>query len=501
VAAILLARSGLSVVVLEEKAMVGGAVKTERPFAKAPELGVSSGAYLLGLMPPELLRELRIDLPLRRRDPHYFLPTTDRRYLLFGSNADETKRQLLAFFSERDYRANQALQAELAMLRDDIAPTWLDEPLSIEETGDRYVRRELRDVFIALCRGTIASYLDRFDFKSDLIKAMYAVTDAFSGLSGGFDTPGTGMNFLVHNMCRLPGADGTWMIVEGGMGVITERLAAEARRSGATILTGRKVEQIESRAGAVTGVVLEGGARIDASVVVSGADPYRTRALAGSIDAALSRRLDAMRRDGSTMKVNLALTGLPKFKCLPEDRGQYGPTIHLLPDEDVVLETIKRAHADAMRGVLPEFPTIEWYIHTTVDPTLRDAEGRHNSALFVEWVPYELSSGKTWADEEARYVEHLLSICDRFAPGTSDLVLDTFSLTPPGTERHFGITRGHIHHIDNSYGFADRVPYRFGLGGLYSASAGTHPAGSVIGCGGHNAAKAVLADLGRARSP
>lgn len=61
---------------------------------------------------------------------------------------------------------------------------------------------------------------------------------------------------------------------------------------------------------------------------------------------------------------------------------------------------------------------------------------------------------------QERYVAHLLSICDRFAPGTSDLVVDTFTLTPPKIESHFGITRGHIHHIDNSFGFDERFPYR-----------------------------------------
>jgi phytoene dehydrogenase-like protein len=498
-AAVLLARRGLDVLVLEEKGTVGGAVKTERPFVKAPGLGVSSGSYLLGLAPPELLAELGIDLPLRRRDPHYFLPTTDRRYLLFGSDQAAMQRQFLEFFSEQDWKANAALQAELAALRADIAPTWLEPPLSIEETAERRVRPALRQIFVKLCRGTISEYLDRFGFKSDLIRAMYAVTDAFSGLAGGFDSPGTGMNFLIHNMCRLPGGDGTWMIVEGGMGTVSRLLAEKARAEGATIVTGVRVAQIESSGGAVTGVLLEDGARIAAKTVVSNADPFRTRALAGeaAIGAALSKRLDAMATDGSTLKINLAMTSLPSFTCLPEDRGQFGPTIHLLPDEDVVMDVLRRAHSDAMSGRLPEFPAIEWYFHTPIDPTLRDAEGHHNAALFVQWVPYTLANGETWEDAEPRYVKHLLSICDRFAPGTSDRVLETFTLAPPGIERHFGITKGHIHHVDNRFGFADRVPHRFGLSGLYSCSAGTHPAGSVIGAAGHNAAKAALADLGK----
>jgi phytoene dehydrogenase-like protein len=166
-----------------------------------------------------------------------------------------------------------------------------------------------------------------------------------------------------------------------------------------------------------------------------------------------------------------------------------------LPDEADVMRSLRESFADVRAGRLPDFPTIEWYVHTTIDPSLRDAAGRHNAALFVQWVPYALA-GTTWEAEESRYVSHLLSICDRFAPGTSDLVVDAFALPPPKIEKHFGITRGHIHHVDNSFGFADRLPYRTPIAGLYSASAGTHPAGSVIGCAGHNAAMRVLADLG-----
>jgi phytoene dehydrogenase-like protein len=497
VCATLLARAGLRVILMEEKGTVGGACKTERPFAKAPDLQCSTGAYLLGLFPPELLTTLGISLPLLRRDPHYFLPTTDGRYLLFGSDRAALEQQFHSFFSDRDWRANEALQIELAQIRDDIAPTWLREPLSIEATADAYVRPALRQAFIDLCRKPVGGYLARFDFKSDLLRAMYAATDAFSGSSGGFGTPGTGMNFLVHNMCRLPGSDGTFMIVRGGMGTVTERIAAAARSAGVVIETHRRVERIICESGRVSGVALADGDEIRAQVVVCNADPFRMIDLVGrgALPSEWVQRVDACARDGTTMKVNLALRGLPKFTCLAEDKGQFGPTIHLLPDEAEVMASLERGYLDVQAGRLPDFPTIEWYIHTTVDPGLRDGAGHHNSALFVQWVPYALSGGRSWESEEARYVEHLLSICDRFAPGTSDLVVDTFTLTPPKIERHFGITRGHIHHLDNIFGFADRLPYATPIPGLYSCSAGTHPAGSVIGCAGHNAAVRVLQDM------
>jgi phytoene dehydrogenase-like protein len=493
VAALVLARRGLDVLVLEEKEVVGGAARTEHPFGRAPGLAASTGAYLLGLMPPELLRKLGISLPLLRRDPHYFLPTTGKRYLLFGSNAAAMKEQFLGFFSEQDFRANQALQVEIADIREDVAPTWLEEPLSIEDTAAKFLRPALRQVFVDLCRKPVGQYLDRFGFRSDLLKAMYAVTDGFSGLNGDWDTPGTGMNFLVHNMCRLPGSDGTWMIVKGGMGTVTQQFAAAVREAGARIETGRPVQSI---AQGPLRVQLRDGTEVRARAVVVNADPFRLGALLGreSLPAAWNARVDGYRRDGTTFKVNLALKGLPRFTCLPEDRGQFGSTMHLLPDEREVMPAMRKAFADVKAGQLPELPTIEWYVHTTVDPSLRDAQGHHSSALFVQWVPYELK-GTSWDAEEERYVRHLLGICDRFAPGTSALVADTFPLSPPKIEQHFGITRGHIHHVDNAFGFADRLPYATPIEGVYSCSAGCHPAGSVIGAAGHNAAERVIRDL------
>ncbi len=497
VAALLLARQGLDVVVVEEKNVVGGACRTEKPFASAPNLGLSTGAYLLGLMPPELIEILDIEIPLIRRDPHYFLPTTDNRYLLFGSDTDEMERQFKSFFSEADWKADRALQNEIAQIREDIAPTWLQEPLSIEDTAERYVRPELREIFINLCRKPVGEYLDRFDFKSDLVKAMYAVTDGFSGLNGSWDTPGTGMNFLIHNMCRLPGSDGTWTIVKGGMGTVTSRLADAARKAGAKIETGRGVSRILVENGIAKGVVFHDGSELSATSIVVNADPFRMRDLVGMENFPLEydRRLDNYRKDGTTFKVNLCLKGLPKFTCLSEDRGQYGTTIHLLPEEGEVMAVLRQAFADVQAGKLPDFPAIEWYIHTTLDPSLQDNFGHHNSALFVQWVPYELQ-GTSWENEENRYIEHLLKICDRFAPGTSHLVQEVFPLHPQKIEQHFGLTRGHIHHIDNSFGFADRLPYVTPIQGLYSASAGCHPAGSVIGAAGHNAAMQVMKDLG-----
>ena len=176
----------------------------------------------------------------------------------------------------------------------------------------------------------------------------------------------------------------------------------------------------------------------------------------------------------------------------------FGATTHILPDERDARRALAESYAAAARGELPESPSIQLYLQATLDPSSADPEGRTSAALFVQPVPYALSGGRSWDAEEAKYVQHLLAICDRFAPGIRDLVVDTFTLHPPKIEQHFGMTRGHVHHVDNSFGFADRIPYATPVQGLYSCSAGTHPGAAVIGAAGHNAAMRVLEDLGKA---
>lgn len=496
VAATMLARSGMHVHILEEKSVIGGATKTEYPFIKAPNLGASTASYLLGVMPPEILTKLGANIRLIRRDPHYFLPTLDGRYLLLGSDKVAMHKQFLRFFSQGDFDANEALCTEISHIREDLAPSWLHEPCDLFTTAKKYIRPKLRRVFTNLVTQPVENYLARFDFKSELLIAMYAVTDGFSGLTGSFGTPKTGMNFLVHNMCRLPGSDGTFMIVEGGMGAIAKELLRLAKLSGAQITTNALVEHILVSNGKVDGVMLKNGKEFKADIVLVNADPFRLQKLVGNknLPTSFNQKLNGMKRLGTTMKINLALDSLPIFSCLPKKCGQHNGTIHLLRQGDKIIDGIKNGFNRVQQGLLDDFPTIEWYIHTEADPTLQDSKKHHNSAFFVQWVPYNLKNS-TWANEEEKYVRHLFSIAESFAPGFTKSVVDYSVLTPPKIEKEIGISYGHIHHIDNTFGFDQRMPYSTPISGLYSCSAGCHPAGSVIGAAGHNAANRIIMDI------
>jgi phytoene dehydrogenase-like protein len=596
-AAFLLAKQGLVVRVVEASDVAGGACRTEHPFPRMPGLGQSSGAYLLGVMPPELYRLYGLAeagvVPLRR-DPHYFLPTPtptkgstmsssssssssrsgsggssttqQARSLLFGADPAANRQQFHAFFGpqqgEAEWQADQRMQQELAQLREDLAPAWLRPPPALPSSAsaedvartvaERYVRPQLRAAFVGLMTRPALHYVERFGSQSELMKAMMVVTDGLSGLAGGIDDASTGPNFMAHNMCRLPGAGGTWMVVQGGMGSVTRALARRAAEAGARLTTGSRVASIDfdrpSSGGSsgtskavVTGVTLESGECVRAKAVVVNADPFTLRRLVdGGVSSSsgsnsgssssnakntpsttttttsrfspqFNARLDALERGGFTAKVNLALRRLPTFTCLPDpSSGQHRTTAHLLPGVGDglsreggcrVLDALREGHSAAVRGeVDPENTAIEVYFHTTVDRSLsrRAPHGSHSAALFVQHIPYERADGQAWdGAAEKKLADDLLRACDAFAPDFSSCVADTFTLSPKGIERHFGIHRGHIHHVDNGAFFSQRFPYRVpGVDGLFSASAGTHPAGSVIGCGGHNAAGVVARALG-----
>jgi phytoene dehydrogenase-like protein len=497
VCATFLARSGLKVVVLEDRDVIGGACRTEKPFGKVPDLVASTGAYLIGLMPPELMAMLGVNIPLIKRKPHYFLPTRESGYLLLGAG-DDTRKQFHQFFSEQDWQADQALQAELEAIRSDLHRCFLEEPLSVEETAEQYIRPELRQVFINLCRGSVGSYLDRFPFRSELLKAMYASTDGFTGCYGTWDTPGTGFNFLLHNMCRLPGADGTWMTVDGGMGTVTRLLAEAAQSAGVEFRTSCKVASIAQTAGKVDGVALADGSELKAPVVVCNCDPYRMRDLFGSahLSAAFNQRLDRYAKlTGTSYKLNIVLDRLPTFRCLPEDRGQFNTTIHLLPEGPGIIEKLKEIHRAAESGRLPDNPLVEWYFN----PSLKDDAGRSSSALFVQSAPYEPEGG--WAQSESKFINRLLSTLDEFAPGTSNLVVDMLPLSPKAIEERFGIRGGHIFHVDHRFPLNERLPYAIpGVAGLYACGAACHPGGGVTGAPGYISSQKVLKDLAIVKS-
>lgn len=494
----MLARGGLKVHVLEDRAAVGGGCRTEFPFANAPRLAASIGAHRLGFVPRDLLRLLGVALPLRPRDPCTFVPgRKPGEYLLAGPGHESMREAVATVAGEAEAKALAAMHAELDAILGDLAPAWVAGALDVEETGERFVHASRREAFVGLCRGSVGAYVEKFGVKSDLVRAAIAGATLATSF-GAWTTPGTGAALLVSHAAKSLAGGGD-AVPEGGMGAVMKVLADAAVKAGVTIATGKTATQIVVEGNTVVGVQLRDGEILRATTVVSSADPSRLRALVG--DALLTpdyvKRIEGFERPGSAAKVNLALSALPKFAALAEDKGQHGATIHLVPGVGVgsdVVASLASSFADAEAGKLPSAPPLELVIPTATDVALRDAEGRHHASILVPWAPYDLA-GTTWAAEEDAFMKGVLAIVDGFAPGTSDLVVDAFALSPKKLETHFGVTRGHVHHVDDSFIFGDRLPYTTPIGGLYACGAGCAPAGGVFAVAGHNAGKRVLADL------
>jgi phytoene dehydrogenase-like protein len=488
VCALALARTGLNVIVFEERPLVGGVHRTEFPFAKAPRLAAATGAHRLGFFPQEFARQLRVDLGIVPREPALFAPTTEPGRFLLATAGNDGLRAAATKLSPNDGPALEAMHAELDAMLADLGSAWLAGALPVEDTADRFVRPELRDKFVALCRGSLAEYVARFRIHSGLIKSVLA-TEAVIGSWASFDTPGSGAPLLVRHAARAHagGGDGVSLLPGNHAGIVRALFDA-CQSARVKIVTGVAVRDITIEGNAVAGVVLADGRAIRCTTVIANADPVRLSALAGAhhLTGPFAAKVAAFARPGTAAKVNLALSSLPRFAALPDDEGQHRATTLLIPGGEDGVRHIARSFAEASAGSFPSSPPLE--IVFSSDDSL------HHASILIPWAPYDLA-GTTWAAEEDRALGTVLDVLESFAPGTRALVVDAQFLHPKKLETHFGVTRGHLRHTDDTFVFGDRMPYVTPVTGLYSCSSACAPAGGMLGIAGHNAATRVLADF------
>jgi len=340
-------------------------------------------------------------------------------------------------------------------------------------------------------------FLDEW-FESGEIKVTLA-TDAVIGANGGPRSPGTAYILLHHVMGSVGGHRGLWGFVRGGMGAVSEAIAASARSRGVEIRTNAGVSHIKVANGRARGVVLESGEEIDASTVISNLTPQLTFLRLIDEDALPGDFVHAIRRyrsEGTSCKINLALSGLPNFRALPGAPGpQHGATMHICPS----IEYIERAWDDAKYGRPSQSPLLELTVPTMYDPTLAP-EGKHIMGIFIQYAPYTLSDG-TWDELREPFGYRVLDMIEEYAPGFRDCVIHQQVLTPLDLERRFGLTGGNIFHGEMSLDqmfvmrpVAGSARYRTPVRGLYLCGSGTHPGGGVMGAPGYNAAREILKD-------
>jgi phytoene dehydrogenase-like protein len=340
-----------------------------------------------------------------------------------------------------------------------------------------------------------ADYLDEW-FESDEIKATL-VTDGVIGANGGPRSPGTAYVLMHHCMGGVGGHRGVWGFVRGGMGAIPESIAASARARGAVIRTNAPVSRISVRNGRATGVVLESGEEIDAKLVASCCDPKVTfLKLVDGLDPEFLEAIRGFRCEGTSAKINLALNGLPNFKCLPGDNGpQHRTTMHICPSVDY----LEHAWDDAKYGRPSHSPLLEMTIPTLYDASLAPP-GKHIMGIFLQYAPYSLKSGN-WDALRDQFADRAFELIEEYAPGFRSLVEHRQVLTPLDLERRYAITGGNIFHgemsLDQMFAMrpvAGYARYRMPIKGLYLCGSGAHPGGGVMGHPGHNAAREILKD-------
>ena len=505
VCAAYLARAGKRVLVLERRERLGGAAVSEEVF---PGVRFSVFSYVVSLLRPEIIR----DLELPRHGLHILplestvTPLPNGDYLGQWADHDQNRREL-ARHSLRDAEAYDEFGRLMHQMARAIKPFLAmtpPDPASLaprDVAGMLRLASELRGLdpqhFHALHKlltMSAADYLDEW-FESGPLKA----TKAASGIIGTFlgpRSPGTAYVLLHHYMGEIDGVFRAWGFAKGGNGSVSGAIAAAAREHGAELRTDAPVARVLVTNGRADGVVLENGDEIRANLVVSGLDPRRTFIdLVGDahLPPEFVAAIERFKFRGSSGKVNLALSELPKFTALPADGAHLRGAISISPS----VEYLERAYDDAKYGHVSRRPYMDIVIPSMIDPAMAP-RGKHVMSCFVQYVPYNVQGGWTDAAREA-FGDTVIDTLAEYAPNIKSAILHRQVITPADIERIVGLSEGNIFQGElalQQMFFLRPVPgwakYRTPIHGLYQCGSGTHPGGGVMGASGRNAALTIL---------
>jgi phytoene dehydrogenase-like protein len=520
ISAAYLARAGMRTLVLERRHVLGGAAVTEEIV---PGFRFSVASYVVSLLRPEVIRELRLPehgldiLPLDGT----FTPlpagsgahTGGGDYLWRVNDHGRTVRELRRWSTSdaEAYEEYGQLMVEMARFIKPILgivpgdPTDRDpRPLlpiaALARSFGRLTERQ-QAVFVQLMTMSAADFLDQW-FETDPLKA----TMSASGIIGtyqGIRSPGTAYVLLHHYMGEIDGAFRAWGIPKGGTGGVSYAIARSAQALGAEIRTEAPVARIRTHGDRATGVVLADGEEIDASVVLSSADAKVTfldLLAPGTLDASFEEEVRRFKFRGSSGKVNLAVDRLPDFTCLPGVGEHLRGAISFSPSMD----DMERAYDDAKYGHWSRKPYIDMIIPTLVDPQMAPP-GKHVISCFVQYAPYKLDPALgTWDDNREAFGDAVMDRIAEFAPNIRDITIGRQVLTPLDIERTMGLTEGNIFQGELSLEqlfFNRPVPgyarFRTPIRDLWLSGSSTHPGGGLMGANGRLAALEVLKSRGR----
>jgi phytoene dehydrogenase-like protein len=495
--------------VCERRGVTGGAAVSEHPFG--PEFTVTSLSYVVSLLPPDLVRDLRLEQHGYHVYPQgpYFAPRTDGRYLRLPGDPAQRHAEI-AKFSPADADAYPRYEAHLAAIGRILGPLLHQIPPRLGSRRPQDLVRQARlltrlrgvdergavDV-TRLLTGSIADLLEEY-FDSDAMRGLLSVSGVI-GTWAGPRSAGTAYVMLHHHIGETEGAAGAWGFPRGGMGGVSGALARAARMFGAQVRTDAEVAQIRTRDGRVTGVTLASGESIDAPVVVTTAHPqisFLQLLDPADLPAGFVADIRGWRSRSGTVKINLALDRLPVFASYPEpDPSVYGGTIVLAES----LDDIEGAFQQAVSGTPAGLPFADICIPSVFDDSLAPA-GKHVMSMFTQWVPCGYADAPHDAELQA-YADRVLARVEKVAPGFTDSVLHRQVIGPHQMQEEYGLIGGNIFHGELSLGqmfharpAAGYADLRTPVHGLYQAGSATHGGGGVTGIPGRNVVKQILAD-------
>jgi phytoene dehydrogenase-like protein len=513
VCACYLAGAGLKVRVLERRHVVGGAAVTEE---FAPGFRNSTAAYTVSLLNPKVIRDLKLaehGLRIIERPFANFLPLADGRHFKLGPTTADTQKEL-SRFSPRDAERLPEYYRVIETAADTLRSLVLETPPNLGFSwrsglralglGSRLMclsRSAQRDLWEIVTRS--AGELLDWWFESDPVKAAFGF-DAQVGHFASPYSPGSAYVLLHHAFGEVNGKRGAWGHALGGMGAVSEAIAKEARARGVEIATSAEVTAIRVKAGRAASVALKDGTEIESNAITAGINPkllYLRLLEPGTLDADFRSRIERWRCASGSFRMNVALSELPDFACLPGKNPQahHGSGIVVAPS----LAYMERAYFDARTQGYARAPVVEMLIPSTVDSTLAPP-GKHVASLFCQHFNPVLPDGKSWDDAKEAAADAVVDTVDRYAPNFKRSILARKILSPLDLERDFGMIGGDIFHgaltLDQLFsarpvlGYAD---YRTPVRGLYLCGSGAHPGGGVTGAPGHNAAREILRDFRR----
>jgi phytoene dehydrogenase-like protein len=508
VCAFYLARAGKSVRVLERRHIVGGAAVTEEFH---PGFRNSVASYTVSLLQPKVIRDMKLaerGLRIVERPISNFLPQDDGGYLKLGGGLERTQAEFRKF-SDRDADALPAYYETLETVADVLRDLALKSPPNVGDGIGMLIaaakqgrglsklslaqQRDVLDLFTKSAR----TFLDSW-FESEAVKAAFGF-DAVVGNFASPDTPGSAYVLLHHVFGEVNGKKGAWGHAIGGMGAITGAMRKACEEVGVEITTDAAVEQVLVDGERAVGVRMESGSEIFGQAIVSNVGPrllYDGLIASQDLAPEFRRRVKGFKVGSGTFRMNVALSELPRFTCLPEPGEHHQSGIIIAP----TLDYMDSAYTDAKQIGMSRAPIVEMLIPSTVDDSLAPS-GSHVASLFCQQFAPTLPDGRSWDDAREGAADLIIDTVEKWAPGFKSSVIARQILSPLDLERKFGLAGGDIMHgnmsLDQLWSarpILGHGAYRGPLKGLYMCGAGTHPGGGVTGAPGHNAAREILSD-------